>query len=209
MTVHAIVLPGGSYRNHAAHEAEPVARWLAGLGLASSVLRYPTNTLHPAAHDAIRDRISRVRADGAERVIVIGFSAGGHAAGLAALDQRSDSRVDAALLGYPVVSLVRHVHEATAETLAGPESGSTLRSALSLESVVTPSAPPMFLFHALDDEKVSPEHTFLLSAALRAHRRPHELVVFPTGGHGFALGGPDQPWLPLAEAWLTGLELLL
>jgi hypothetical protein len=27
---HVIVLPGGGYAEHAPHEAEPVARWLAG-----------------------------------------------------------------------------------------------------------------------------------------------------------------------------------
>lgn len=208
MNVHAIVLPGGSYRNHAVHEAEPVARWLAGLGVAASVLRYPTNAPHPTAHNAIRDRVSRVRAGGAERVVLVGFSAGGHAAGLAALDQTPDARVDAAILGYPVVSLVEHVHEPTAETLAGPEQDSALRAALSLDSLVTQTAPPMFVFHALDDDKVSPEHSYLLSAALRAQGRPHELVVFPVGGHGFALGGPAQAWPPLAEAWLAGLGML-
>ncbi|WP_221305149.1 hypothetical protein [Streptomyces sp. Ag109_O5-1] len=34
MSAHVIVLPGGGYVQHAEHEAEPVAEWLGGLGLA-------------------------------------------------------------------------------------------------------------------------------------------------------------------------------
>ena len=30
---HLIVLPGGGYAQHAAHEAEPIAEWLTGFGL--------------------------------------------------------------------------------------------------------------------------------------------------------------------------------
>lgn len=34
---HVIVLPGGGYAQHAAHEGEPIERWLQSLGLAASV----------------------------------------------------------------------------------------------------------------------------------------------------------------------------
>src|ERR1700683_1096314 len=45
---HMIVLPGGGYAEHAAHEAEPVARWLAEAGVQASVFRYPPHVRHPA-----------------------------------------------------------------------------------------------------------------------------------------------------------------
>jgi acetyl esterase/lipase len=82
---HMIVLPGGGYAAHAPHEAEPVASWLSEIGMQASVFRYPLNVRHPAPLDALRAEIRRRRADGAQRIGLIGFSAGGHLAGLAAL----------------------------------------------------------------------------------------------------------------------------
>src|SRR5271169_1401385 len=82
---HMIVLPGGGYAEHAAHEAEPVARWLGDIGVQASVFRYPLHVRHPVPLDALRAEIGRRRAAGAQRIGLIGFSAGGHLAGLAAL----------------------------------------------------------------------------------------------------------------------------
>jgi hypothetical protein len=46
-----IVLPGGEYAEHAAHEAEPVASWLSQLGVHASVFRYPHLGTAAAAGD--------------------------------------------------------------------------------------------------------------------------------------------------------------
>jgi hypothetical protein len=81
---HMIVLPGGGYAAHAPHEAEPVASWLGEIGVQASVFRYPLNVRHPAPLDALRAEIRRRHAAGARRIGLIGFSAGGHLAGLAA-----------------------------------------------------------------------------------------------------------------------------
>ena len=77
-----IVLPGGGYAAYAEHEAEPIANWLCGLGIQASVFRYPLNVRHPVPLDALRGEIRRRRASGADRIGLIGFSAGGHLAGL-------------------------------------------------------------------------------------------------------------------------------
>ena len=82
---HVIVLPGGGYAQHAPHEAEPVARWLGGIGVQASVFRYPLNVRHPLPLAALRAEIRQRRAEGAQRIGLVGFSAGGHLAGLAAL----------------------------------------------------------------------------------------------------------------------------
>ena len=64
---HMIVLPGGGYAEHAAHEAEPVARWLGEIGVQAGVFRYPLNVRHPVPLDALRAEIGRRRAAGAQR----------------------------------------------------------------------------------------------------------------------------------------------
>ena len=44
-----VVLPGGGYRGRAAHEGEPVARWLASVGVTAFVARYRVSPYrHPA-----------------------------------------------------------------------------------------------------------------------------------------------------------------
>ncbi|MDR7188846.1 acetyl esterase/lipase [Microbacterium sp. BE35] len=204
MTSKALVLPGGSYRRHAPHEAEPVASWLRSLGIDADILRYPVGMPHPAAHDAIGARIAQLRAAGADRVLLVGFSAGGHAAGLAALRPAgSTGRVDGLVLGYPVVSLEKHSHQGSSEVLLGDADTAERRIALSLESLVTADAPPSFLFHSFDDEKVPVEHSLLLSSALHRARIPHELHLYPLGGHGCGLGGDLVPWTHACAAWLA------
>jgi acetyl esterase/lipase len=77
-----IVLPGGGYAEHAPHEADPVARWLGDIGVQASVFRYPLNVRYSVPLDALRAEIATRRAGGAQRIGLMGFSAGGHLAGL-------------------------------------------------------------------------------------------------------------------------------
>jgi dienelactone hydrolase len=100
--IHLIVLPGGGYSQHVAHEGEPIVGWLNGLSVRASVFRYPLQVRHPEPLNALRTEIRRLRDDGAERIGLIGFSAGGHLAGLAALAPGDLSEaVDFAELGPP------------------------------------------------------------------------------------------------------------
>lgn len=82
---HVIVLPGGGYAEHAANEAEPIADWLTGVGVSASVFRYPLHVRHSVPLEALRAEIRRRRDAGAHRLGIVGFSAGGHLVGLAAL----------------------------------------------------------------------------------------------------------------------------
>lgn len=216
MRSHIIVLPGGGYANHAAHEGEPVARWLEGLGLEASVFLYPVHTLHPGPLDAIRAEIRAARAAGAERVALVGFSAGGHAAGHAALaaGAAEDERVDAVILGYPVVSMQLDSHAGSRVNLLGADESAELRETMSLDRLVSAaaqraSAPPFFIWHTADDAAVPVEHTYLLGSALAASSVAHSLHVFPHGAHGLGLatGATDAPhrWPDLAADWLRDL----
>ena len=104
---HMIVLPGGGYAEHASQEAEPVARWLGDMGVSATVFRYPLSVWHPEPLNALRAEIARRRAAGAQRIGLMGFSAGGHLAGLAALAPGAapDETVDFAVLGYAITSM--------------------------------------------------------------------------------------------------------
>jgi acetyl esterase/lipase len=210
MNTHIIVLPGGGYRRHAAHEGEPVATWLRGLGLSASVLHYPVDARHPAPLDAIRNAIRDRRRAGAERIGLCGFSAGGHAAGLAALaaGATGDARVDGVILGYPVVSMLHDPHVGSRERLLGADPAVSEAAEVSLERLVHPGAPPFFVWHTAEDSTVSVEHSLLLLRALWTHGVPDcELHVFPVGAHGLGLaeGTASGAWRSLTETWLRAL----
>jgi len=204
---HVIVLPGGGYARHAPHEAEPVAAWLEGLGVAASVFRYPVSTRHPGPLDAVRGAVRAAREAGATRVALLGFSAGGHAAGMAALAPGAapDERVDAAILCYPVVSMLLPTHAGSRHELLGDAASEPERAATSLERLVTPSTPPLFVWHTARDRVVPVEHAYLLGQALAAADVAHELHVFPEGPHGLGLaaGTPGaEEWPTLCAGWL-------
>ena len=211
MTDHIIVLPGGSYTELSDGEAEPVADWLGGLGLSSSVFRYPVQTRHPEPLEAIRAEVRRVRADGHERVGLIGFSAGGHAAGHATLaphetpDAAAAERVDLAILCYPIVSMELETHVDSRRQLIGLDASPELRTATSLDRLVTPSAPPFFVWHTAEDAAVPVQHSYLLGNALAENGIPHALHVFSRGRHGLNLAvgeGDAEQWTALCAAWL-------
>lgn len=207
MTDHLIVLPGGGYTDLAPDEGEPVAGWLRGIGVAASVFEYPVQTRHPGPLDAIRAEVRRIRAAGAERVGLLGFSAGGHAAGHAALapDASPDERVDLAILCYPVVSMELETHADSRRQLIGVDASPELRAATSLDRLVTPSAPPFFIWHTAEDDSVPVQHSYLLAQSLADNGIRHALHVFSRGRHGLALAageGDAEHWTALCAAWL-------
>ncbi len=204
---HMIVLPGGGYAQHAGHEAEPVARWLGEIGVAASVFRYPLNVRHPVPLDALRAEIGRRRAAGARRIGVIGFSAGGHLAGLAALAPGAapDQTVHFAVLGYAITSMETETYRPARLILLGEQASAQLRRSTSLDALVTPQSPPFFGWHTAEDPYVPPEHTYRLARALAASQVPHAVHVFAHGPHGLGLArgaGQAELWTTLATAWI-------
>lgn len=180
---HVIVLAGGGYAFRSDHEGEPVAEWLRSLGLDASVFDYPVLTRHPGPIDAVRMRAADLRASGVERLGILGFSAGGHLAGHAA----ALGLVDAAVLCYPVVSMMTPTHGGSRRELLGRWATRRARAATSVERLVTPSMPPTFVWHTAEDDTVPLEHPYLLGRALARHGVPHALHVYPRGEHGLGL----------------------
>lgn len=200
-----LVPPGGGYRGHADHEAEPVAGWLESLGWRARVVRYPVGVQHPEPLDAVRAAIAAERARGAVTVGVLGFSAGGHLAGHAAIapDSRAEHRPDFAVLAYPLVSMVVEPHAGSRRTLVGHDEAAA--AAVSLENLVTPGAPPIFVWHTAGDPVVPVTHAYLLGATLARAGVEHEVHVFPGDEHGIGLaeGTDAAAWTTLCRDWLS------
>lgn len=220
-----VVLPGGGYRGRAAHEGEPIARWLNTVGVTAFVVRYRVAPYrHPAPlSDALR-AIRYVRAhaqawglDG--RVGILGFSAGGHLASTAATQftgadasavdpvERVSSRPDLAVLVYPVITFTEEswVHKGSRTNLLGADATPEQMAAMSSERRVTRETPPVFLLHTTGDTGVPPENSLLFVQAMRKAGVDVEFHLFEGGRHGFGLGekeGPIGTWPLLAGLWL-------
>lgn len=206
---HVIVLPGGSYTRISDNESTTIVAWLESLGLSASYFSYPVNTRHPAVLEAVRGEVRARRGAGADRIALLGFSAGGHAAGHATLAPGASARekVDLAILCYPVVSMMLPTHQVSRETLLGPHASSELRASTSVDLLVTPDAPPFFVWHSAEDDAVPVRHSYLLGMALAAAGVRHALHVFPRGRHGLNLArkegdGDAVRWTELCESWL-------
>jgi acetyl esterase/lipase len=118
------------------------------------------------------------------------------------------------VLAYPVVSFKAPLaHAGSRDNLLGPGASERLIDKYSLELHVTPKTPPTFIMHAEDDPGVPVGNSLALAKALSEHGVDHELLVHPTGGHGFGMGprhgfqaAPD--WCPALHAWLGKRGLL-
>jgi acetyl esterase/lipase len=219
-----IVCPGGGYCNRAPHEGEPVARWLAGLGVAAFVLDYRVSPYrHPIPLGDAQRAIRMIRARHSEwlidpdRVGILGFSAGGHLAASAATifddgnSGTADSvdhyscRPNALIACYPVITFGEFRHHGSMINLLGDEPNNPLQEYMSLENRVTDQTPPAFLWHTSDDAGVPVENSLLFAAALRKHSVPFALHVFPKGQHGLGLAKEVpyvREWPKLCENWL-------
>jgi len=218
------MLPGGGYMMKAAHEGEPIARWLNSLGISAFVLDYRVAPYrHPVPLLDARRAVQFVRARSAEwntdaaRVAVLGFSAGGHLAStlgthFEALSaetndetSRQNFRPDALILCYPVISFGQYRHHGSMENLLGSNPSDELRQSLSNELQVSKDSPPAFVWHTASDASVPAENSLLFAGALSACRVSFELHVYASGEHGLGLaeGHPSAaPWPDQCARWL-------
>lgn len=229
-----VICPGGGYRVHAVdHEGHQIARWFNRHGISAFVLRYrlAPHYKHPSplmdAQRAIRYVRSRAADLGvsANRVGIMGFSAGGHLASTAAthfdtevgdtddpIDAES-SRPDFVVLGYPVISLTAdYAHRGSGRNLLGADADPELARRLSNETQVTRRTPPVFLFHTYEDKAVPPDNSIAFFRACRRAGVPAELHVYRDGPHGvgWANGHPAVgKWQQTLKDWLRSSGLLV
>lgn len=228
-----VVCPGGGYGALAVdHEGRQVAEWLNTLGVSAFVLKYRLGPRyhHPAPLQDAQRAIRYVRSRAAEfkvaadRVGIMGFSAGGHLASTAGTHfdagraQASDpldrlgSRPDFLVLAYPVISMTEEFsHRGSVRNLLGEQPDAKLTENLSNEKQVTADTPPTFLFHTDEDSGVPPENSVAFYLALRRAKVPAELHVYERGRHGVGLAPGDpilSTWKERLAGWLHTRGLL-
>lgn len=223
-----LLVPGGSYER-VAMEADggAIAHFIAERGFTVGALLYrlPYDgwTAGPDAplQDAQRAfRLLARDAGAGARVGTIGFSAGGHLAGMLAtrFEERTYEPVDAADslaarpsfagLFFPVVTMDRpYAHEQSRRNLLGKQPAAARIHRWSVEQHVRKDMPPAFVSAATDDKVVPVENSLMLFSAMRRVGAPGSLHIFDVGGHGFGeltdRSGPGRYWPQLFEDWLS------
>lgn len=241
-----LILPGGGYHHLCPREGEPVARKFFANGYNTFTLHYSVSTvtdclvekesglpkpftevLKAAAH--IRRNAEKYNID-PEKLVVIGFSAGGHlAACLATLWNKEpllravnvtkeEVKPNAAILSYPLTYIDRTWCEAHAfaPLFRGFSDLDTVIRLFSPTQNVEKDTCPCFLWHNADDTVVPVDHSLKMAQALADKKIPFELHIFPEGDHGLSLSIPetlktppnkatehDSAWLDNAFSWLS------
>ncbi len=196
-----LVIPGGGYEHVSPREAEPVALRFLARGYAAFVLDYaiapavfPTALREAAmAMRFIRENADRFEVD-PQMVAATGFSAGGHLCGtlgmlydapeVADLGDARTLRPDALGLCYPVTVEWGATHEGTFANLTGGDR--ELRKRLSLDRLVRPDMPPVFLWHTRNDGAVPCRNSLLLASALDEAGVDFALHIYRSGPHGLS-----------------------
>ncbi|MHB1454686.1 MAG: alpha/beta hydrolase [Saccharofermentanales bacterium] len=212
-----IVCPGGGYEGKTMdYEGEEIAVFLNGNGINAFVLDYRLSPdRHPAPlNDALRAiEIAKKLADELgyfpDKIGIMGFSAGGHlAASAGTMWTGENSRPNAMVLCYPVITMGKLTHIGTRSNLLGDSINEASIGDLSCENRVDKQTPPAFIWHTMDDEAVPVGNALLFANALTAKSIPFELHIYPHGRHGLGLahGEPAvSTWSGLCIDWLKRL----
>ena len=198
-----VICPGGGYEWVSEREAEPIALKFVGAGYHAVVLHY---SVAPAAHypTALRQlawTVAHLREHAAEyhidpnKVVVAGFSAGGHLAASYGVFWKKKTflaeelgvdaeqlRPNGLLLSYPVITSGPKAHRGSFTNLLG-------------------------------------ENSIMFFTALHALEIPVEMHIYPVGGHGLGLASEEtqsyeyqnavreecQSWISLALSWMQHL----
>ena len=230
-----VVFPGGAYVGLAANlEGRQVADWFTARGFRAFILSYRLSSkgyLLPVPLLDARRAIQTVRGRAQDyhidpnRIVVIGFSAGGHLAALSATQfvpgspdaddpiARVSSRPDYLVLGYPWIGAISSdtSHLSYCKLFNVMDRCEALRAAYSPDLFVTKDTPPTFIFHTFNDQTVPVEQGLRFYEALLKAGVPSEIHVFANGPHGVGFGGTDaalEQWPGLLEAWLRAQGLL-
>lgn len=222
-----IVVPGGGYWiNASGHEGIDVAKKLNEVGITAIVLKYriPNDaTMENKEIGPLQDaqqaiKVVRQRASEwgikADRVGIMGFSAGGHLASTAGThylkavisnEEKINLRPDFMILIYPVISFQENItHMGSREQLIGKNPSKEKIDLYSNELQITKDTPPTFLVHATDDDVVKVENSLRFYEHLIQNSVPAEMHIYQKGGHGFGMKNPtsDDLWIERLQNWL-------
>ena len=235
-----LVIPGGGYGAVCNdREGESIALAYAGKGVSAFVLNYkvppkaPTEPLIEAAGAfAYVKKHANELGVNPDRIFVIGFSAGGHLAGLISTKFGMAEKIlnlpegflrpAGTIYCYPVVTAMCETHIGSYEKLLGKpfsEISEDEKKEYSHELNVNAGTPPAFIWHTASDETVPPYGSIRLAESYVRAGVEVEFHLYPEGRHGIALAvehtsrGMEcwvnsrlEAWFDLSLQWMKSIS---
>ena len=232
-----VICPGGGYEIVSDREAEAVAIKMNSYGFNAVILWYSINPMQfPAslldlceAVHYIRERAKEWHVD-ENKVIVGGFSAGGHlAASLGVywnkplirkfLPYTADSiKPNGLMLCYPVITTGKRAHQSSITNVIGCSKDYT-EADVKLDALVDKTLPPVYMWHTFDDDCVPLENSLCFARSCYEQNVPVEYHVFKHGVHGLSLATEETAgnfrvgvqsecsvWPDLFKTWVEALN---
>lgn len=206
-----LIIPGGAYAMCSDREADPVAFQYLKAGYDAFILRYTvTQHIEPMWPRPLEDYENAMqtilRNAGAwhvipEKIAVVGFSAGGHLAAMAAV--KAQHRPAAAIIGYGLLENVEMITPVT--------------NAPDVPPLVDHQTPPFFLFASRTDTVVPVSNTLHMAEALEKHGIMFEMHITEYGPHGYSTADPSvqlsttnmprriADWVEQSIGWLADI----
>lgn len=229
-----VICPGGGYFGVADdHEGVALAKKFNEWGITAFVLRYrmpSSRTMVEPSVGPLQDAqqaIRLVRQNAAKwqlnanRIGVIGFSAGGHLASTVgthfqvkadpSVQDTFSVRPDFMMLIYPVISMKSELtHGGSRTNLLGENPDFQKVYAFSNEEQVTTETPPTFIVHSTDDDVVKVENALDFYKGCLKNKVPIEMHIYPKGGHGYGMNNPTtkDKWTERLQNWLDSFGFL-
>lgn len=239
-----IICPGGAYIKHSHRESEPIALYFNGLGFHSFILRYPINednSQYPHPLLSLFQSLKIIRGNAekwfvdTQRIYVVGFSAGGHVAGLFANNWNNSKlknkagvneipKVKGVIMAYPLIKTSYDVGNNPLNQQAFKSMyGSLLPSIaqvdqINLTKMVSNESLPQFIWCCSDDPVLDSADTIEYVNFLQKKHINVEFHMFNLGAHGGALGNfatadtenedyfnPFSAWTTLLVNWMKTL----
>ncbi|WP_423253481.1 alpha/beta hydrolase [Melissococcus plutonius] len=205
-----LILPGGGYEHLAIFkEGIAIQQWAHSNHLHAALFAYQIENLTPEKIIiAVDDCLKMLKSNPLiKKIILIGFSAGGHLAMLFA--KNHPKNIAGIILCYPVVYLTGpYAHQGSAQHFFGTTYSEKQANFFSSINGLPISPPPCFIWHTYGDQSVPIENSQALAEALTEKKGMVELHFFPKGKHGLAMTNQDpfiQQWVFLAESWINRL----
>ena len=232
-----LICPGGGYEFTSDREADPLATQFLAMGYQVAILRYSVAPAeYPVALLEAFTAIKMIRENAdercgeAEKLFVLGCSAGGHLAASVGMFwnkkwiaeklgcTNEQLKPAGMILCYPVITSGAYAHRGSFEALLKNQYNEEMLTLNSLEKQVSKDTPQAFIWHTYTDDCVPVENSLLLISAMKKYEIPVEFHMYPVGGHGLSTCDelaetPDgygvqkecQSWLPMVRTWLRGM----
>lgn len=205
-----IVAPGGGFHMLSIeNEGTAVAEWLNSIGVAAFVLRYRLiETDDGFGMTLMRRLVNRKELDMAVAPVRPLVTADGEAAMRAVRANARRWHVEAdrvGMVGFSAGGAVTVWTMQQGNAATRPDFAAAIYPGLLPDPIIAPAkAPPLFVAVAKDDGLASGDSARLAKAWTDAGAKA-ELIVYPSGGHGFGMaptGKPTDAWLAAFRNWL-------